>query len=86
MEASSFQKACNNKLVAVFSCFPVVTYMPKSGKRQKSYECWNIKYMKKKIQKRQLLQQVSITPTSGPQDYIHLQKTLGYIRTYPDPG
>jgi hypothetical protein len=36
----------------------------------------------KKIQKRQLLQQVFIIQDSGPQDYIHLQKTLGHIRNY----
>jgi hypothetical protein len=36
----------------------------------------------KKIQKRQLLQQVFIIHNSGPQDYIHLQKTLGHIHNY----
>jgi hypothetical protein len=34
------------------------------------------------FQKRQLLQQVSIIRTSGPQDYIHLQKTLGHIHNH----
>jgi hypothetical protein len=31
-ETSSFQKNCNSKLVAIFSLFPFVTYMPKSDK------------------------------------------------------
>jgi hypothetical protein len=38
--------------------------------------------MQKKIQKRKLLQQVSIIHTSGPLDYIHLQKTLGHIHNH----
>jgi hypothetical protein len=35
-----------------------------------------------RFQKRQLLQQVFMIHSSGPQDYIHLQKTLGHICTY----
>jgi hypothetical protein len=35
-----------------------------------------------KIQKRQLLQQVFILHNSGPQDYIHLQNTLGHTCNY----
>jgi hypothetical protein len=35
-----------------------------------------------KFQKWQLMQQVFIIYNSGPHDYIHLQKTLGHIRTY----
>jgi hypothetical protein len=38
--------------------------------------------MQKKIQKRQLLQQVFIIHNSGSQDYIHLQKILGHIHNY----
>jgi hypothetical protein len=36
----------------------------------------------RKFQKRQLLQQVFIIHNSGPQDYIHLQNTLGHIHNY----
>jgi hypothetical protein len=35
-----------------------------------------------KIQKRPPLQQVFIIQNGGPQDYIHLQKTLGHIHNY----
>jgi hypothetical protein len=38
--------------------------------------------MQKKFQKWQLLQQVFIVHNSGPQDYIHLQKTLGHIHIF----
>jgi hypothetical protein len=35
-----------------------------------------------KFQKHQLLQQDFIIHNSGPQDYIHLQKTLCHIHNY----
>jgi hypothetical protein len=49
IEASLFQKTFNRKLIALFSRFPDVTYMPKCDKRQRSYECRNTRYMQKKI-------------------------------------
>jgi hypothetical protein len=38
--------------------------------------------MQKCFQKQQHLQQVFIIPSSGPHDYIHLQKVLGHIHNY----
>jgi hypothetical protein len=50
IEASSFQKTHNSKLVANFLRLPVVTHMPKSDKRRKSYECHNTAHMQKCFQ------------------------------------
>jgi hypothetical protein len=38
--------------------------------------------MQKCLQKQQHLQQVFVIPSSGPHDYIHLQKALGHIHNY----
>jgi hypothetical protein len=78
-EISLFQKICDSKLVDNFSRFLVVTYMPKSDKRQKSY---GTQHTCRKVSEHQHLQQVFIIHRSGSHDHIHLQKTLGHIHNY----